>query len=153
LKIAVGPGLEVSEVVDGLFVGGQVGPDHLPALVQKGFRSIACTRFDGEEPGQPTFMSIDWAAAALGMRALYFPVLMPPRPISDADAFDFAKALDIMPKPVLGYCRNGKRSLVLWALSEARRRPFKEILLIANSAGHDLSAYIQRFQRVYGMRW
>jgi sulfide:quinone oxidoreductase len=153
LGIAIAPGLEIYEIANGLFVSGQIGPDAIPFLAQKGIRAIICNRFDGEEPGQPAFMAIDWAANAYGIRALYLPVLMPPRPIADSEAFDFGKALEMMPKPVLAYCRNGKRTLVLWALSEARRRPFKELLLAATIAGHDLSAFMPRFQRLHGMRW
>jgi sulfide:quinone oxidoreductase len=153
LKIATGGGLEAYEIAKGLFVSGQIGPDAVPLVAQKGIRSLICNRFDGEEPGQPAFMSIDWAASANGIRALHLPVPMPPSPIADSEAFDFAKALDVMPKPVLAYCGDGERTVVLWALSEARRRPYRELLLAATAAGFDLSAYVQRFQRVHEMRW
>ena len=153
MKFALAPGLDIYEIENGLYVSGQIGPDSIPLLAQKGIRAIVCNRFDGEEPGQPTFMSVDWAATGFGMRAIYLPVLAPPRPVSDAEAFDFAKALEMMHGPVLAYCRTGKRPVTLWALNEARRRPFKEILLVAGGAGHDLTGFVQRFQRLHGVRW
>ena len=57
--------------------------------------------------------------------------------------------LETLPKPALAYCRTGSRSAILWGLSEARRQPFKEVVLAAMGAGYDLTKLVPRFQELY----
>ncbi|MGE4327509.1 MAG: sulfur transferase domain-containing protein, partial [Pseudodonghicola sp.] len=40
--------------------------------------------------------------------------------------------------PVLGYCRTGTRSTVIWALGQAGTLPVDEILEKASAAGYQL---------------
>ena len=141
--------MELFELTGDLMLAGQIGPDTLPLLAEQGIRGIVCNRFDGEEPGQPDFPSVERAAATRGIKAVYLPVLQPPQPISDAEAFAFGDLLETLPKPTLAYCRTGSRSVILWGLSEARRRPFKEIVLAAMGAGYDLTRRVPRFQELY----
>lgn len=142
--------MELYELTDDLMLAGQIGPDTIPLLMEQGIRCIICNRFDGEEQGQPDFHSVERAAAAHGIKAVYLPVLQPPQPIPDADAFAFGDLLETLPKPALAYCRTGSRSVILWGLSEARRRPFKEVVLAAMGAGFDLTGWVPRFQQLYG---
>ena len=111
--------MELFELTDDLMLAGQIGPDTIPMLAAQGIRGIVCNRFDGEEPGQPDFPSIERAAAAHGIKAVYLPVLQPPKPISDAEGFAFGEVLEALPKPALAYCRTGSRSVILWGLSQA----------------------------------
>ncbi len=141
--------MELYELTNDLMLAGQIGPDTLPLLREQGIRGIVCNRFDGEEQGQPDFPSVERAAAAHGINAVYLPVLQPPLPISDEEAFAFGDVLEKLPKPALAYCRTGSRSVILWGLSEARKRPFKEIVLAAMGAGYDLTKYVPRFQSLY----
>ncbi|MGA9764841.1 MAG: TIGR01244 family sulfur transferase [Rhodomicrobium sp.] len=141
--------MELYELTDELLVAGQIGPDTIPFLAGQGIRAIICNRFDGEEPGQPSFQPVGKAAATHGITAVSQPVLMPPADITDEEAAVFGKLLDELPKPVLAYCRTGSRCAILWALSEARRRPFKEVVLAAMGAGYDLTKYAPRFQSLY----
>jgi sulfide:quinone oxidoreductase len=141
--------MELFDLTDDIFLAGQIGPDAIPYLAEQGIRSIVCNRFDGEEPGQPDFPSVERAAEARGIAAVYLPVLQPPQPISDDEAFAFGQVLAALPKPALAYCRTGSRSVILWGLSEARRRPFKEIVLAGMGAGYDLTGWVPRFQALY----
>ncbi len=141
--------MELYELTDDLLVGGQIGPHTIPFLAAQGIRAIICNRFDGEEPGQPSFQPVEEAAAAHGIMAVSQPVLMPPYDITDEEAAVFGKLLEELPKPVLAYCRSGSRCAILWALSEARRRPFLEVVLAAMGAGYDLTKYVPRFQSLY----
>ena len=141
--------MELYELTDDLMLAGQIGPDTLPLLKERGIRGIVCNRFDGEEQGQPDFHSVERAAAAHGIKAVYLTVLQPPQPISDAEAFAFGDVLEKLPKPALAYCRTGSRSVILWGLSEARRRPFKGVVLAAMGAGFDLTKWVPRFQQLY----
>jgi sulfide:quinone oxidoreductase len=143
------PELELYEVSEEVALAGQIGPDAIPFIAEQGFRGIICSRFDGEEEGQPDFPSVERAAAAHGIKTAYMPVLQPPLPISNEEAFTFGDILETLPKPVLAYCRTGSRVAILWALSEARRRPFKEVVLAAMGAGYDLTSLTSRFQQLY----
>jgi sulfide:quinone oxidoreductase len=141
--------MELFELADDLMLAGQIGPDTIPMLAEQGIRGIVCNRFDGEEPGQPDFPSIERAAAAHGIKAVYLPVLQPPKPISDAEGFAFGEVLETLPKPALAYCRTGSRSVILWGLSQAGRLPFKEIVIAGMGAGYDLTGWVPRFQQLY----
>ena len=142
-------GMELFELTDDLMLACQIGPDTIPLLAEQGIRGIVCNRFDGEEPGQPDFASVERAAAAHGIKAVYLPVLQPPQPISDAEGFAFGEVLETLPKPALAYCRTGSRSVILWGLSQAQRLPFKEIVIAGMGAGYDLTGWVPRFQQLY----
>ncbi len=139
--------MELHKITDDLTVASQVDPASVPLLAVQGFRSIICNRPDGESAGQPTFRSVEQAAAAQGIEFVNLPV--PPNAISDADAAAFGMALDELPKPVLAYCRSGTRCTVLWSLSQAGKRPIQEILLLAMRAGYDMSALIPRLHKLH----
>ena len=141
--------MELFDINGDFIVCGQIGPETVPALAEQGIKAIVCNRFDSEAEGQPSFHSVEKAAAAHGIKAVYLPVLQPPQPISDEEAFAFGDVLASLPKPALAYCRTGSRSVILWGLSEARRRPFKEVVLDAMGAGYDLTGWVQRFQALY----
>ncbi len=139
--------MELHKINDDLSVGSQLDAAAIPIIASKGFRSIVCNRPDGEAQGQPAFAPVEQAAAALGIKAVYQPV--PSNVVSDAHGATFGKLLEELPKPVLAYCRSGTRCTILWALSEAGKRPYKEIVLQAMRAGYDLTGLIPRLQKLY----
>ena len=139
--------MELHKITADLSVASQLDAAALPHLAEQGFRSIVCNRPDAEAPGQPDFGSVEKAAAALGIKAVYQPV--PSNAVSDADGAAFGKLLDELPKPILAYCRSGTRCTVLWALSEAPKRPYKDIVLQAMRAGYDLTGLTPRLQKLY----
>jgi sulfide:quinone oxidoreductase len=141
--------MELFELTDDIMLTGQIGPDAIPFIAEQGIRSIICNRFDGEVEGQPDFPSVERAAAEHGIKAVYLPVLQPPQPISDEEGAAFGEVLASLPKPTLAYCRTGSRSVILWGLSEATRRPFKEIVLAGMGAGYDLTGWVPRFQQLH----
>ncbi|MAY63224.1 MAG: TIGR01244 family phosphatase [Rhizobiales bacterium] len=110
---------DIRQITEEYSVAGQISAEDLPALKQAGFRSIVCNRPDQEQPGQPTFDSIRNAAADLGMEARHIPVggmgLTPEAVTQMVDA------LEEMEKPMLGYCRSGARSTVIYQQSERLR--------------------------------
>ena len=142
-------GMELYELTDDLMVGGQIGPDTIPLIAAQGIRAIICNRFDGEAPDQPPFSSVEQAAAAHGIVAVSQPVLQPPAHISGEEAAAFGKLLEELPKPVLAYCRSGTRCTVLWALSQAPKQPFNEIVLQAMHAGYDLTRLVPRLRNLF----
>jgi uncharacterized protein (TIGR01244 family) len=106
-------------LVEGVWVSEQVLPDDVAALKQKGFRSIIDLRPDGEQQGQPGSAEINAAAAANDLTFAYVPV--PHGAIPDSQVDSLALSLAAVERPVILYCRSGRRAARTWALSEASR--------------------------------
>jgi|SRR5271165_281839 len=137
--------MELRKLTDSLFVSGQIEPAEVPLLAAQGIRALICNRPDGESPEQPTAKAIEEAAAAHGIEIVYQPVVS--SSISDADVEAFGKALETLPGPMLAYCRSGTRCTILWALSEAGKRPLQDILLRTMRAGYDMSPIVSRLEQ------
>lgn len=138
--------MDLHKLTEDLAVTAQIDPAEIPLLAAQGIRSIICNRPDGEAPGQPPFSTVEQAAAASGITAVYLPVVS--NAISEEDAAAFGEALQELPKPILAYCRSGTRSAVLWSLSEAGKRPIEDILSKAAQAGYDLSPLRPRLEKM-----
>lgn len=113
------PRLAAHEVVPGVWIAGQLAPSDLDALASRGFRSLINLRPDGEQDGQPTSADIDAAARASGLSFAHVPVAQ--GSIAPAQVDALAMSLGVVERPVLLYCRSGKRAARTWALSEASR--------------------------------
>ncbi len=99
---------------------------------------IVANRPDREEPGQPSLADLKAAARAAGIELRCIPFTGPPPPGAVADT---AALLDeTQGRPVLAYCRTGRRSIMAWALAEALRGELRpnEIVALAAKAGYDL---------------
>lgn len=101
-------------------IASQLSRDDLQAVRAEGFKTVICNRPDGEEPGQPTFSAIAEAAERFDIEARYLPVVA--GNISESDLAAFAVYMETVPKPVLAYCRTGKRAELLWSMSATRRK-------------------------------
>jgi uncharacterized protein (TIGR01244 family) len=92
-------------------VTAQIAVDEVDDVKDMGFKSIVCHRPDDEDPGQPDFAEIAARAAQLGLEVRHIPVSGQPT----ADAVRaMVDALDELPKPMLGYCRSGNRSTIIY---------------------------------------
>lgn len=97
---------------DRFAVGEQVSPSDLDGIAAAGFRSIICSRPDGEGWGQPDFAEIERTAKALGLEAAYLPIV--PGQMGEAEARRFGDLMRTLPGPVFGYCKSGARAAGLW---------------------------------------
>jgi len=102
-----------------VWVSEQVTLDRLSNLKALGFKSLIDLRPDGEAPDQPASAAVAGAAAQAGLQFAYVPVQHGDIPSASVDAL--AQSLAKVDKPVLLYCRSGKRAARTWALSEASR--------------------------------
>jgi sulfide:quinone oxidoreductase len=134
--------MDIRHVTDEVSVCGQIGPDDVAALAEAGFRSIVCNRPDGEAVGQPDFAAIEAEAERLGIETRYIPVVS--GMLHEEDVGIFQEAYDELPKPLLAFCRSGTRSVTIWSLSQAGRKPTAEIVQSAREAGYDLSGLAPR---------
>ena len=103
--------MDIRPINDEYSVTAQFAIEDLERIRDMGFKSVVCHRPDNEDPGQPTFAEIAARAEALGLEARHIPVSGPP----SADAVHaMVDALDELPKPMLGYCRSGNRSTIIY---------------------------------------
>ncbi|WP_201314865.1 sulfur transferase domain-containing protein [Dyella sp. EPa41] len=106
-------------LADGVWVSEQIGPAQLPLLQQDRFAAVVDLRPDGEVAGQPSSSDMADAAARAGLAFSYAPV--PHGVIPDQAVSALQKALASQPRPLLLYCRSGRRAARTWALAEASR--------------------------------
>lgn len=105
--------MNIARVNEDLYVGPQLQAEHMEALARAGIRSVVNNRPDSEGgPAQPASADLEQAATAAGLQYRHLPV--PPSGQAEADAREMARLVDTLPKPVLAFCRSGRRSLALY---------------------------------------
>ena len=135
--------MSMKKLSDQFYVGPQIGIDDIEDLQISGIKSVICLRPDGEGPGQPAFEALKTQATPLEIAAHYLPIV--PGQISDAQIAEFADMVTKSPSPIFAYCRSGMRATALWALHQAQfGQSVDDILAVAKSAGHDLTALTPR---------
>lgn len=92
---------------------GQILPEQLAIVKEKGFVSVINNRPDGEEPNQPTSAEIESAARELGLNYVYQPIVG--GQMTEFDVESFARHYQELHKPILMFCRSGNRSNVLYS--------------------------------------
>jgi uncharacterized protein (TIGR01244 family) len=103
--------MQIRQLTEEYSVSPQISLEDVQTLKDMGYKSIVCHRPDDEDPGQPAFDDIAAKAAQLGLETTHIPVVgqIP------ADAVRaMVDALGELPKPMLGYCRSGNRSTVIY---------------------------------------
>ena len=96
---------------------GQIIPEQVAQVAEKGFKSIINNRPDMEGGAeQPTSAQIEDAARAAGIDYVFQPVVA--GQITEIDVRTFANHFNELPKPVLMFCRTGNRSNNLYQLAK-----------------------------------
>lgn len=96
---------------------GQIGPEQLSQVVEKGFKSVINNRPDMEGgPSQPTSAQIEEAAREHNLDYVFQPVVA--GQITELDVRTFANHYNELPKPILMFCRTGNRSNNLYQLAK-----------------------------------
>jgi uncharacterized protein (TIGR01244 family) len=104
---------------EGIKVREQVTLDDVARLGGEGYRTVIDLRPDGEVAGQPASTAVGEVARSAGMSFAYIPT--PHGTIPDETVAEFSRVLADAPRPVMLYCRSGKRAARVWALAEAAR--------------------------------
>ena len=107
--------MQIVQLADGVFVTGQISESDLEIIAENGIRTVVNNRPDGESADQPLAADLAEAAARLGLKYVYFPVLS--NGITPENVHGFAAMRDDLEGPVLLFCRSGARSAKLWELS------------------------------------
>lgn len=129
--------MDLRQLSPGLAVSPQIQPEEVSQLAEAGFKVLVNNRPDEEIEAEINHEVMARAAEDAGMSYHYLP--FPPGQITPALISDFAAAIAGQ-APVIAYCRSGNRCTVLWALTQAGKRPESEILETAAKAGYDLSS-------------
>lgn len=119
----------------------QIRPADVPEAAAQGVALIVNNRPDGEMLGQPKSAEIEAAAKAAGLAYAYIPV--DGRGISMAHLEAFAHALSqAADGPVLGFCKSGLRSTVVYAYASALAGADPAVLIAeAAAAGYDIAGH------------
>ncbi|MDQ8936548.1 TIGR01244 family sulfur transferase [Acinetobacter rudis] len=96
---------------------GQIGPEHINQVVEKGFKSIINNRPDFEGGSeQPSSAQIEEAARQAGLDYVFQPIIA--GQITEVDVRAFANHYNSLPKPILMFCRTGNRSNNLYQIAK-----------------------------------
>ncbi|WP_353172214.1 TIGR01244 family sulfur transferase [Acinetobacter rudis] len=96
---------------------GQIGPEHVNQVVEKGFKSIINNRPDFEGGSeQPSSAQIEEAARQAGLDYVFQPIVA--GQITEVDVRTFANHYNTLPKPILMFCRTGNRSNNLYQIAK-----------------------------------
>lgn len=112
-------GVRTRSLVDGIDVSGQVSPEDLFGLKEKGYRTIIKMLPDAEGSAQATSSEMARGTAEAGLGYAYVPTSAANMPDTVID--DLGRALAGAERPVLIYCRSGTRAARAWGLAEASR--------------------------------
>ncbi len=107
--------MQITTVTESYSVAPQIQPGQLGALAEAGFTAVICNRPDNEEPGQPTAAEIAAVCQDFGLIFAHIPISGMPVPADDVD--QQRRIIADSSGPVLGYCRSGQRSLLIWQAS------------------------------------
>jgi len=107
------------EFAPGLSVTEQISIADISAIKLDGYKTVVDIRPDGEAPDQVPSAAIERKDRASGLAFYYIPVQHGAIPDSAVTALD--DALSKSPRPVLLYCRSGKRAARTLSLYEASR--------------------------------
>lgn len=110
--------MEPREVTETFAVAPQIAPEHLAALAGRGYTLVVNNRPDGEAPDQPTTVEMSAAARAAGLDFVSIPVSSGGFQMPQVD--EMTKTLSSSRGKTLAYCRSGTRSIMLWALAQAK---------------------------------
>ncbi|MBF7689039.1 TIGR01244 family sulfur transferase [Acinetobacter rathckeae] len=96
---------------------GQIGPQQVDQIVEKGFKSVINNRPDFEGGSeQPTSAQIEEASRNVGLDYVYQPVIS--GQITELDVRTFANHYNELPKPILMFCRTGSRANNLYQIAK-----------------------------------
>ncbi|MCE8034201.1 TIGR01244 family phosphatase [Billgrantia tianxiuensis] len=130
--------MQIHQIEPGFAIADALTPSDLEEVARQGFRAVICNRRSGEAEDHPDDRALSAKAAELGIEWRCIPVT--PGEYGDADIEAFGRALDELPRPILAFCRTGRRAVHLWAHARSREAQcnIPMLLAVARAAGHDL---------------
>ena len=126
------------QLSDTFLASPQIMLEDLDQAKAQGVTLVVNNRPDGEEPSAPQGDEIAQAAAKAGLDYLAIPIGH--SGFSEVQVDQLIEALGASEGKVLGYCRSGTRSTLLWSLAQAKLGTAPDaIAAAASAAGYDVS--------------
>lgn len=123
---------------DAMLASPQIRPEDIAEARELGVTLIINNRPDDEEAGQPAGAEIEAAARVAGIDYRAIPVTSAGFSKPQIDAM--ADALAGAQGKVLGFCRSGTRSTLLWSLAQAQAGMDPDAIAdAARRAGYDVT--------------
>ena len=110
--------MDIKQLDSECSVAGQIHPEQIREIAGRGFKSIICNRPDNETSGQPDFATIRQAASQAGLEARYVPIVHGAAGLKEFRLME--EAIRDLPKPILAYCRSGRRSTAMYEMVTER---------------------------------
>jgi len=129
--------MDFNVINDQLTVSGQILPQEVSTLVERGFKTLICNRPDEEVEEALQSSALEAAAKAAGLNFRYLPIY--PGQFTEEMADEMRTVMTELDGPFYAYCRSGTRSCTLWALSQAGILDAQDIIAQAAAGGYDLS--------------
>lgn len=126
--------MALRQLTDDVYVGGQITPADLEALISAGVKTIINNRPDGEAPGQPSADALGDAVKAAGLSYAAIPMQGLDMALIEVSLEAYAK----LPRPIAAFCASGTRSTVLWCFAHVKELGVDGVLETANQAGYAL---------------
>ncbi len=130
--------MNMKKITPRVFVSEQITTTDIGVASAQGIKTIINNRPDNEAQGQPKTADLAAAAAELGMQFIDLPVVA--GKVTDEHIEQFEGIYSDVQAPVLMFCRTGTRSIMLWALNEAKTLDVDVVLATTSEGGYDLSA-------------
>jgi uncharacterized protein (TIGR01244 family) len=128
--------MDLRPLTDDYAVSPQIEPADLAAIKAAGYVLVINNRPDAEIPPHLHDAPMRAAAEALGLAFVTNPVIGGALTLANVEAQ--ARARAEAQGPVLAYCASGNRSSIVWALSEAGKRPVDELVATPARYGYNL---------------
>ncbi len=129
---------EFRKLSDTFYASPQITPQEISEAAAMGMVLVVNNRPDGEAADQPDSAAIEAAARAAGMDYLAIPIGS--AGFSEPQVQKLQDALAAAQGTVLGFCRSGTRSTLLWSLARARAGEDPDAISeAAAAAGYDVS--------------
>ena len=130
---------EFRQVTESFWASPQIDPSDVDEAKARGFRLIINNRPEGEADDQTPGPRIEAAARAAGLDYLAIPITH--AGFSEDQVRAMVAAIDGEAGPILGYCRSGTRSTLLWSLAQAMQGGDPDaIARQAAGAGYDVAS-------------
>jgi len=128
--------MDIRAITPDYAVSPQIEPGDLPAIKAAGYVTVIDNRPDGEIPPHLHMSAMRAAAEALGLTFVANPVVGGALTMDNVTAQGAAIAASS--GPVFAYCASGNRSSIVWALSQAGKRPADELIGLPARFGYQL---------------
>jgi uncharacterized protein (TIGR01244 family) len=129
--------MDIRPITDSYAVSPQITPEDVPAIKAAGYSVVICNRPDREVPPELGAAAMRAAVEAAGLNFVENPFSH--GHLTAEIVARQGAAIDGAAGPVFAYCASGNRCSVLWALSQAGRRPVEELIALPARHGYQLA--------------